>query len=263
MTIGTAVPSNEELAQAEHYFIQNKSIHDPYSVGDFEKEALAVIDQLFEKKDVVIVVGGSALYENALTQGLDELPDIPGTIKSEIQSDFLKNGLEWLQNQVQEIDPEFYSNVDIKNPRRLLRALEVYRATGIKLSHLQSKKSKQRDFNIIKIGLEANRDILYERINQRVDIMINEGLEEEARSLHPYKTLPALLTVGYQEFFPYFDGDYDKLEAVRLVKRNTRRFAKRQLTWYRKDSTVHFFPYQTRHTLIVQRVDKLMENNNN
>ncbi len=260
MNIGTAVPTQEELSQAPHYFIQNKSIHDQYSVGDFEKEAIAVLDQLFKKKDVVIVVGGSALYEKAITHGLDELPDIPAAIRENLKKEYEEKGLGWLQAQVEEVDSTFFKTTDIENPRRLLRALEIYRTTGSKISDLQNNSAKKRDFKILKVGLEADREILYSRIDKRVDLMLENGLESEARKVAQFEGLPALSTVGYQEFFPYFKGNYSKNEAIRLIKRNTRRFAKRQMTWYRKDTEVIFFPYLTRHIEIIRRVDKLMEN---
>jgi tRNA dimethylallyltransferase len=261
MNIGTAVPSILERAEAMHHFIQNKSIQDTYNAGDFEKEAMQLLYKLFKKRDVVIMVGGSALYEKAITHGLDDLPEIPLQIKKEIQQEFEQKGLVWLQKEVQSVDSVFYKTVDHLNPRRLLRALEIHKATGYLMSDLQNNEAKTRDFNIIKVGLEADRAILYARINRRVDIMLNSGLLQEAKSLRPFKKLPVLLTVGYQELFPFFEGKYDYQESIRLIKRNTRRFAKRQMTWYRKDSSVHWFSYQTRHTEIVQRVDTLMEFN--
>lgn len=260
MSIGTAVPTHEELSQAPHYFIQSKSIHEKYSVGDFEKEAVAVLDQLFKENNVAIVVGGSALYEKAITHGLDELPDIPAGVREDLKSEYEEKGLSWLQEQVKKVDSKFYETADIENPRRLLRVLEIYRTTGSRISDLQNNTAKKRDFRIIKVGLEADRETLYSRIDKRVDLMLENGLEAEARKVAQFEELPALSTVGYQEFFPYFKGNYNRDEAVRLIKRNTRRFAKRQLTWYRKDSDVIFFPYQTRHKEIIQRVDELMEN---
>lgn len=259
MTIGTAVPSLIEQAQAKHHFIHNKSIHDSINAGDFEQEAIALLKQLFEKRKVVVMAGGSALYEKAITHGLDDLPEIPAAVKEKIQQEFDSKGLKWLQEEVERIDPVFYASVDQQNPRRLIRALEMYKATNQLMSELQQKTAKTRDFTIIKVGLTAERETLYDRINQRVDLMLDRGLLEEAKSLEPYQNLPALLTVGYQELFPYFKGAYNYEEAVRLIKRNTRRFAKRQMTWYRKDSDVNWFPFQTRHTEIVQRVNELME----
>ena len=260
MTIGTAVPEKEELAAAPHHFIQNRSIHDNYSVGDFERDVLQLLPELFEQNDIVIMVGGSALYEKAVTHGLDDLPNVPATVHEQIKLEFEINGISWLQEEVQKIDPEYFETVDIHNSHRLIRALGIFRVSGKKMNELRTGKAKERNFNIVKIGLTAEREELYERINKRVDIMMDRGLEKEARELYNYRNLNALQTVGYKEFFEYFNGSYSIEEAVRLIKRNTRRFAKRQLTWYRKDPSVNWFHYKTRHTEIVQRVsEKLMD----
>lgn len=256
MNIGTAVPTTEELAEAPHHFIQNLSIHDKYSVGDFEKDAMNLLGDLFLKKDVVIMVGGSALYEKAITHGLDDFPDVDPAIIADLEKELEEHGIENLQNQLKEIDPEYYKEVDLENPRRLIRALSIYKSSSITYSSLRSQKKASRPFKIVKIGLEAPREELYEHINNRVDLMLEMGLEKEAKSLYPFKELNALKTVGYQEFYGHYDGKYDLKEAIRLIKRNTRRFAKRQLTWYRKDPDVTWFPYRTRHTDIVQRVRK-------
>lgn len=264
MTIGTAVPEPEELAAATHYFIQDRSILEDYSVGDFERDVVALLPTLFEKNDVVIMVGGSALYEKAVTHGLDQFPDVSIEIQDSLREEFENKGITWLQEELQEIDPEYYNTVDIHNAHRLLRAIGIYRASGEKMSDLRSGDAQKRDFKVIKIGLEADREDLYERINRRVDIMLERGLEEEARHMLPHQDLNALQTVGYKEFFGYFTEEYSRDEAIRLIKRNTRRFAKRQLTWYRKDTSVKWFHYETRHTDIVQRVsDLLMEDNLN
>jgi tRNA dimethylallyltransferase len=260
MTIGTAVPEKEELAAATHHFIQNRSILDNYSVGDFERDVLQLLPELFEQNDIVIMVGGSALYEKAVTHGLDDLPNVPATVHEQIKLEFEINGISWLQEEVQKIDPEYFETVDIHNSHRLIRALGIFRVSGKKMNELRTGKAQERNFNIVKIGLTAEREELYERINKRVDIMMDRGLEKEARELYNYRNLNALQTVGYKEFFEYFNGSYSIEEAVRLIKRNTRRFAKRQLTWYRKDPSVNWFHYKTRHTEIVQRVsEKLMD----
>ncbi len=260
MTIGTAVPEIEELDAAPHYFIQDRSIFEDYSVGDFERDVMKLLPQLFAKNDVVIMVGGSALYEKAVTHGLDDLPDVPIEIHQEIKNDYENKGLSWLQEELKKIDPEYYEMVDIHNSHRLIRAIGIFRASGKKMNELRTGKAQKRNFEVLKIGLIADREELYERINKRVDLMIARGLEEEAQKLYDYKHLNALQTVGYKEFFAYFDQAYDLNEAIRLIKRNTRRFAKRQLTWYRKDMDVIWFHYKTRHTEIVQRVsEKLMD----
>jgi tRNA dimethylallyltransferase len=260
MTIGTAVPEKEELEAAPHYFIQDRSIHEDYSVGDFERDVMKILPVLFENNDLVIMVGGSALYEKAVTYGLDDLPVVPTEIQEELKSALKINGLIWLQEELKKNDPAYFETVDIYNSHRLLRAIGIFRASGKKMNELRSGIAQSRNFKIIKIGLEADRDDLYDRINKRVDLMLARGLEEEVQLLNDHKTLNALQTVGYKEFFEYFTGAYDYNEAVRLIKRNTRRFAKRQLTWYRKDKNVTWFHYKTRHTEIVQRVsENLME----
>lgn len=262
MTIGTAVPEPEELAAATHYFIQDRSILEDYSVGDFERDVIDILPTLFEKNDVVIMVGGSALYEKAVTHGLDQFPDVSIEIQDSLREEFENKGIAWLQNKLQQIDPEYYNTVDIHNAHRLLRAVGIYRASGEKMSDLRSGTAQQRDFKVVKIGLEASREDLYDRINRRVDIMLEKGLEEEARKLLTHQELNALQTVGYKEFFGFFNNEYSYDEAVRLIKRNTRRFAKRQLTWYRKDTSVKWFHYETRHTDIVQRVSDLLMGDN-
>lgn len=262
MTIGTAVPSKEELAEANHHFIQNLSIHDSYSVGNFERDAVKLLEDLFKSRDIVIMVGGSALYEKAVTHGLDQLPEVPETINDAIELLYKEDGIEALQEELKMKDPEYYNQVDLQNPRRLIRALGICRATGKTFTQYRSGDKQQRDFNIIKVGLEAPRQELYERINSRVDIMLKSGLVKEAEALFPFKKLTSLKTVGYQELMGVFENNYDLEEGVRLIKRNSRRFAKRQLTWYRKDEDVIWFHYKTRHTEIVQRVsEKLMDFN--
>ncbi|WP_213522555.1 tRNA (adenosine(37)-N6)-dimethylallyltransferase MiaA [Nonlabens sp.] len=260
MTVGTAVPEKEELEAAPHYFIQDRSIHEDYSVGDFERDVMKKLPELFEKNDLVIMVGGSALYEKAVTHGLDVLPEVAIEIQEELKKELEVKGILWLQEELKKNDPEYFKTVDVQNAHRLLRALGIFRASGKKMSELRTGKSQQRTFHIVKIGLEADREDLYDRINRRVDLMLERGLEKEAQQLIAHKELNALQTVGYKELFDYFEGNCDLAEAVRLIKRNTRRFAKRQLTWYRKDESVSWYHYKTRHTEIVQRVsEQLME----
>ncbi|BAO55891.1 tRNA (adenosine(37)-N6)-dimethylallyltransferase MiaA [Nonlabens marinus] len=260
MTIGTAVPSTEELEAAPHHFIQNLSIHQDYSVGDFERDAIELLDQLFKKHDEVIMVGGSALYEKAITHGLDDFPEVPEAIEQQLEKELNQDGLDALVEELRKVDHEYAAKVDISNPRRILRALSIYRSSGETFSSFRTSTSKKRSFEVIKIGLEAPREELYARINHRVDVMLKAGLLEEVRELLPYKELTALKTVGYQELFPYLEYNYSLEEGIRLIKRNSRRFAKRQMTWYRKDPSVTWFSYKTRHTEIVKRVqEKFME----
>ena len=229
MNIGTAVPSPEELAQIPHHFIQNLSIHENYSVGDFEKDALAKIDELFTKYDHLIFVGGSGLFEKAVTEGLDQFPEVDQSIRQQLNEEFDSNGLEPLQRELAEVDPQYYAEVDIHNPVRIKRALEIYRGTGKPFSSFRQNNYTTRNFNVIKIVLELPREIIYERINQRVDLMMQNGLLEEVKTLYPYKELNSLQTVGYRELFDYLDGKIDLSFAVEEIKKNTRRYAKRQL----------------------------------
>jgi tRNA dimethylallyltransferase len=261
MKIGTAVPEDHELQAAPHHFIQNLNIHDHYTAGHFERDAIALLDQLFKELDVVIMVGGSALYEKAITKGLDDFPEVDKSITNNLNNELKENGLDHLLKELSEVDPDYAAAVDGDNGRRIIRALSVYRASGKPYSSYLNQQPKMRNFEVIKVGLEAPRDILYQRINDRVDFMIKNGLMDEVKELLPHKNLLPLKTVGYQEVFPYLDNKYDMNEAIRLIKRNSRRFAKRQLTWYRKDESVHWFSYNTSHTEIVRRVDEiLMEN---
>ncbi len=235
MTIGTAKPTAEELTAAPHHFINLLSIEEDYNVGEFERDALKLLDELFLSKDVVILVGGSGLFIRALCDGLDKFPKIPAEIKSEVQSLFDNEGLEALQEAVKNADPVYYDKVDKQNPVRLMRALDVIKTSGKPFSSFQNQKKKPRNFTPIYINVVMDREKLYKRINQRVDLMMEAGLLEEAKSLFPYKEKNSLQTVGYQEFMDYFDKKTTLEEAIELVKRNSRRYAKRQMTWFRKE----------------------------
>ena len=245
MRIGTAVPSKQELEVVKHHFIQNKSIFEDYTVGDFEREAIALLKILFEKNKVVIMVGGSGLYVDAVVKGLDNFPDVPSEIREQLNSELNENGIEILQNELKKVDFSYFEKVDIHNPHRLVRALEIFRATGQPYSSFLKKETEKRDFETVFIGLTAARELIYEGINQRVDTMITEGLIEEAKSLHAYKEKNALQTVGYREVFQYFEGDISKEEAISEIKKNTRRFAKRQNTWFKKNEAIQWFDYET------------------
>lgn len=235
MSIGTAKPNVDELAAAKHYFIDSHSITEKFSVGDFEKEALTLLNGLFEIHEVVILVGGSGLYIKAVCEGFDELPSADAGIRHRLNQDFTEKGIVYLQDKLKAADPDYYNEVDIHNPQRLIRALEVFETTGKPFSSFRTASINKRPFNIIKFGLNLPREVLYQRINQRVDIMIEKGLVDEVRSLLPYRHLNALNTVGYSELFDYLDGKVDLDSAIELIKQNTRHFAKRQLTWFRKD----------------------------
>ncbi len=256
MRIGTAVPSKEELEAAPHHFIQNKTIFEDYSVGDFERDAIALLKILFEKNDVVVMVGGSGLYVDAVVKGLDTFPEVPSEIRKQLNSDLNEKGIETLQNELKNVDPFYFEKVDIHNPHRLVRALEIYRATGKPYSSFLKKEIDKRDFETIFIGLTAERKLIYDRINLRVDKMVSEGLIEEAKSLHINKEKNALQTVGYRELFQYFEGIISKEEAISEIKKNTRRFAKRQNTWFKKNEAIHWFDYNANSATIITFINE-------
>lgn len=241
MSIGTAKPSAEEMQGIPHYFIGSHSVSEPYNVGKYETEAIALLKKLFSEQDVVIMVGGSGLYIDAVCKGFDELPEADEAIRKQIDELLGQEGIEALQEKLKQLDPVYYAQVDLKNPQRLSRALEVCMSSGKPYSTLREGKIKTRDFNCIKIGLDTGRELLYERINSRVDKMMQEGLLEEVRSLIPFKTANALQTVGYKELFDHLEGKTDLRSAIELVKQNTRKFAKRQLTWFRRDAEMKWF----------------------
>jgi len=243
MTIGTAVPTSDELAAAKHHFIHNKSIFDTYTVGDFEKEAIEKLDELFENNDYAVLVGGSGLYVDAVLKGFDQFPEIDPKIREAITVEYEKSGISYLQNELKKHDPAYYETVDTENPQRMMRALEVSVGSEKPYSSFLNVKKNSRKFIPIIIGLEAERSIMYDRINRRVDIMMEEGLLLEAKKMHPYKKLNALQTVGYRELFSYLDGDIPPDFAVSEIKKNTRRFAKRQMTWFKRTENVKWFDY--------------------
>lgn len=257
MKIGTAVPSNEELSQAKHHFIQNISIHDKYSVGDFERDGLSFLDDFFKQHDNCIMVGGSGLYEKAITVGFDSFPDVDPSVREKLNSELEEFGIEKLQQELYQVDPSYYQEVDIQNKQRVIRALEIYRGSGFPFSHFRNQDLNKRPFNIIKIGLELPREEMYDRINRRVDIMLDEGLLEEAKKLFPLKDLNALQTVGYRELFDYFDHKIDLDFAIEEIKKNTRRFAKRQMTWFKKDEAVNWFSPNNEEKIIEFLNDKM------
>jgi tRNA dimethylallyltransferase len=256
MSIGTAVPGIEELQLAKHYFIQNRSIFEDYSVGEFEKDALQTLSKIFENNNCAIMVGGSGLYANAVINGLDDFPDVPSEIREHLNQEIKNGNIKALQLQLKTLDIESYKTIEIENPHRLVRALEICIGTGLPYSSFKNKPKIPRDFSIVKIGLFAEREILYSRINNRVDSMIELGLVEEAKKLYAYKNLNALQTVGYRELFDYFDGKYTLDFAISEIKKNTRRFAKRQLTWYRKDPEINWFSYTEDYNKICAFVEK-------
>ncbi|WP_342645727.1 tRNA (adenosine(37)-N6)-dimethylallyltransferase MiaA [Mucilaginibacter sp. CSA2-8R] len=241
MSIGTAKPSAIELAQAPHHFINSHQVTNAFNVGDFEKQGLATLKHIFEKHSIAIMAGGSGLYVNAIINGFDELPPVRPEVREALNQLLATEGLQVLQQKLLKADPVYYQQVDLNNPQRLIRALEVYESTGKPYSSFRKGSLSKRDFNIVKIGLDLPREELYTRINQRVDTMLADGLIDEVKALTQYRHLNALNTVGYSEIFDYLDGKTDLATAVALVKQNTRRFAKRQLTWFKKDKDIHWF----------------------
>jgi tRNA dimethylallyltransferase len=241
MSIGTAKPSNDELAQVKHYFINSHSITEPFSVGDFEKQGLALLNELFKTHDQVILAGGSGLYIKAICEGFDDLPTADPAIRQKLNQELEDKGITYLQEKLKLTDPDYYDEVDINNPQRMIRALEVFESSGKPISFYRQSTINKRPFTIIKLTLNMPRENLYQRVNERVDIMMTQGLVAEVESLLPYRHVNALNTVGYTEIFDYLDGNTTLENAVGMIKQNTRRFAKRQLTWFRKDQSFIWF----------------------
>ncbi len=239
--IGTAQPTADELSAAEHHFIACRELEDDFNAGAYEVEAMALLDKLFETNDRVVAVGGSGLYIKALCEGLDSLPDCDPRVREQIRLRYQEEGLEPLLSELKRLDPEYWESVDRCNPARVMRGLELCLTSGVACSELRTGEKKSRDFRIIKVGIDMPREELYERINCRVDMMIAEGLESEARSVYPKRALNSLQTVGYRELFDYMDGDVSLDEAIELIKRNSRRYAKRQMTWFRRDADIEWF----------------------
>lgn len=254
MRIGTAVPESFELDAVPHHFIQNRSIFQDYNVGDFEKDALHKLDELFTEHDVVIMVGGSGLYVDAVLKGFDQFPHVDPKIREELTKRLESEGLNALQDELKTLDPETYESIALENPQRVTRALEVCIGSGLPYSSFKNKPKEPRNFKSIKVGLNGDRQKIYDRINLRVDLMVEHGLLEEAKSLEAHKELNALQTVGYRELFSYFNGEFSKEFAIEEIKKNTRRFAKRQLTWFRKDKEILWFDFQTSRIEIIEAV---------
>ncbi len=238
LKIGTSPPSREQLKEVNHHFIHNKSLLDEYSVGDYEEDAISTISNIFKNNNYIIIVGGSGLYADSVLYGIDEIPKVPIYIRNKLNIDFKTKGLVYLQKRLKELDPEYYKSVDLKNPNRLIRGIGVYEVSGKRISSLWTNTKKSREFKSIIILMKSNRDELYNRINLRVDEMIKNGLEEEVYLLKKFKGCNALNTVGYKEFFSYFDEELSREEAINKIKKNTRNYAKRQITWFKKYKNV-------------------------
>lgn len=250
LRIGTAIPSENELQAVPHHFIQTHSILDNYNASLYEKEALQKLEQLFQEEDIVLLVGGSMMYIDAVCKGIDQIPDADPEIRLTLKKQLEEEGIEILRRQLKKLDQKYYNKVDLKNPARIIHALEISLTTGKPYSSFLTNKEKNRPFEIIYIGLNTDREKLHRRINQRVDKMIKNGLEEEARSVYAYKHLVALNTVGYREIFNYFDGEITRGKAIELIKRNSRRYARKQITWFRRNENMRWFEPQQSNEII-------------
>lgn len=260
LSIGTAVPSADDLKMVLHHFIQTKSIHDYYNVSEYETEALKLFSELFCRINPIILTGGSMLYVDTICNGIDDIPTVDPEIRDEVIGWYEKNGIEALRQRLLEIDPEYYQIVDLNNPKRLLHAVEIHQMTGFPFTSFRKKTIKERPFRIIKVGINQDRKILYDRINQRVLKMMDAGLLEEARSVYSHRKLNSMNTVGYKELFSFFDGDCTLHEAIDLIQRNTRKYARKQLTWFRRDQQIKWFePEQIQE--MINYIDQTMAKN--
>lgn len=256
--IGTAAPTAQELARVKHYFIASRDLQDDYNAGRYERDALELLDELFLTHDVVVMTGGSMLYADAVCNGLDDMPTVPDAIRAEVTENFKLQGLTWLQQEVQRLDPEYWEIVDQSNPARLAHCVELSLTTGKPYSSLRTNTRKERPFRILKIALERSREELYERINTRVSQMMEDGLLEEAKAVYPLRRLNSLQTVGYRELFGYLDGEYDLRRAVELIRQNTRHYAKRQMTWFRRDKEIHWIDANNDYEKSINIIDTLL-----
>ncbi|MDP2113681.1 MAG: tRNA (adenosine(37)-N6)-dimethylallyltransferase MiaA [Bacteroidota bacterium] len=259
LSIGTAVPSEEDLKSVIHHFIHSRSIHDYYNVSEYETEAIDLINQLFRTKNPLILTGGSMLYIDTICKGIDDIPTVTPEIRQEVIGWYAENGLEALQQRLLNLDPEYHGIVDLNNPKRLLHAVEICQMTGKTFTSFRKNTVRERPFRIVKIGINQNREILYQRINERVERMMEAGLQDEARSVYPFKHLNSLNTVGYKELFAYFDGNCTLDEAVDLIKRNSRKYARKQLTWFRRDNEITWFEPEQIQEIIAFTEQKLKE----
>ena len=259
--IGTAAPTEAEQARVKHYFVATRDLEEDYNAGQYERDALALLEELFATHEVVVMTGGSMLYADAVCDGLDDLPNVPTEIRAEVMAKGRMangEGLKWLQAEVQRLDPDYWQIVDQQNPARLAHCVELCMTTGKAYSSLRTNTRKERPFRIVKIGLERDRAGLYARIDKRVEQMVKEGLVEEARSVYPKRQLNSLQTVGYRELFAHFDGEYDLNRAIELIQQNTRHYAKRQMTWFRRDKDIHWLNANDDYEKNIHLIDTLL-----
>lgn len=258
LPIGTAAPTAEEQARVQHYFVATRELEEDYNAGQYERDALDLFERLFAEHDILVMTGGSMLYADAVCHGLDDLPAVPAAIRQEVQSGYEQGGLAWLQEQVQRLDPDYWNTVDQSNPARLAHCIELCLTAGKPYSSMLTKKPAKRPFRILKIGLERPREELYELINGRVLQMMDNGLLDEARKVYPKRHLNSLQTVGYKELFGYLSGEYDLDRAIELIQRNTRHYAKRQLTWFRRDKAIHWLNANDDYEKNIRIIDDLL-----
>lgn len=256
--VGTAAPTSEEQARVPHYFVATRELEDDYNAGQYERDALELLNRLFQTHDTVVMTGGSMLYADAVCYGLDDLPTVPAQIRRQVQTAYETNGLAWLQAEVQRLDPNYWQEVDQLNPARLAHCVEISLTTGQPYSSLRTKTRTQRPFRIVKVALERPREELYDRINRRVLQMIQDGLVDEAKAVYPKRHLNSLQTVGYRELFACFDGEYDLKRAVELIQQNTRHYAKRQMTWFRRDKDIHWLNANDDYEKNIHIIDDLL-----
>ncbi len=256
--VGTATPTAEEQARVKHYFVATRELEEEYNAGQYERDALELLDELFRTHEVVVMTGGSMLYADAVCNGLDDLPSVPAGVRKAVREGYERGGLEWLQAEVQRLDPDYWNVVDRQNPARLAHCVELSRVTGKPYSSLLTKTVAYRPFRIVKVGLERSREELYDRINRRVEQMIADGLVDEARRVYPKRQLNSLQTVGYRELFASFDGEYDLDRAIELIQQNTRHYAKRQMTWFRRDTQIHWLNANDDYEKNIHLIDALL-----
>ena len=256
--IGTAAPTAEEQTRVKHYFVATRDLEEDYNAGQYERDALVLLEDLFKTHEVVVMSGGSMLYADAVCKGLDDLPNVPAEIRQEVKAAYEKGGLEWLQAEVQRLDPDYWEVVDQQNPARLAHCIEMCRMTGKTYSSLRTNPVKERPFRIVKVALERPREVLYDRINRRVEQMVKDRLVEEARAVYPKRQLNSLQTVGYRELFAYFDGEYDLDRAIELIQQNSRHYAKRQMTWFRHDKDIHWLNANESYETNIHLIDDLL-----
>lgn len=256
--VGTAAPTSEEQARVQHYFVATRELEEDYNAGQYERDALELLNRLFQTHDTVVMTGGSMLYADAVCYGLDDLPTVPAQIRRQVQTAYETNGLAWLQAEVQRLDPNYWQEVDQQNPARLAHCVEISLTTGQPYSSLRTKTRTQRPFRIVKVALERPREELYDRINRRVLQMIHDGLVDEAKAVYPKRHLNSLQTVGYRELFACFDGEYDLKRAVELIQQNTRHYAKRQMTWFRRDKDIHWLNANDDYEKNIHIIDDLL-----